>query len=242
MQPFPFTLWPADDPLTDPHWASVKLLAHFDGTNGASVFTDSSASAHTMTNSGGTAPNTNTTSSTQKKFGATSWNNNGSAQRIALGGTTTDWNFGSGDFTIEWWDYNNPEGAIVTWQREETNPVLRGFAVVRYAGAVYVCQNWNAETTTWVFSAPAGQWNHIALVKISGAFTLYVNGIYVPIATQSAGFPTSYNNTTGYLGSLYNTATIAVPLSGYVDDLRITKGVGRYTTNFTPRITPFPNS
>ena len=231
------------DQSTDPYWSSVVLLAHFEGTNGASTFTDGSASAHTMTNSGGTAPNTNTTSSTQAKFGSTSWNNNGSSQRIALGGTTTDWNFGSGDFTIEWWEYNDPTGAIISWQREEANPTLRGFAVQRYSAAgLYVYQNWNAESTTWTFTAPANQWSHVALVKISGAFTVYVNGANVAIATQSAGFPSTYNNTTGYLGSLYNTATIANTLSGYVDDLRVTKGVGRYTGNFIIRSTAFPDS
>jgi hypothetical protein len=75
-------------------------------------------------------------------------------------------------------------------------------------------------------------WQHIALVRSNNTITLYQNGIacastnYVP-----TGFGTSCRiGSITWVGGLNNEE-----YKGYIDDLRITKGIARYTSNFAPR-------
>jgi hypothetical protein len=44
-----------------------------------------------------------------------------------------------------------------------------------------------------------------------------------------------------YIGRRWDTEGTASYFSGYIDELRITKGVARYTANFTPPTAAFPN-
>ena len=74
-------------------------------------------------------------------------------------------------------------------------------------------------------------WYHVAVSGEVGSIKLFVNGVQEGSTYTGA---TSLNSTAIttvgglWAGSLYNT------FFGYIDDLRITKGVARYTTNFTP--------
>jgi hypothetical protein len=54
----------------------------------------------------------------------------------------------------------------------------------------------------------------------------------------------SYTDATNYLstGTLWQIGGAGSPLIGNLDDLRVTKGVGRYTTTFNVPIAEFPNS
>jgi hypothetical protein len=72
----------------------------------------------------------------------------------------------------------------------------------------------------------------LALVRSSGVITLYQNGLSVGSATNTS------NNTSqvAYIGSGYWGPPVR--FNGYMYDLRITKGVARYTASYTPP--PFP--
>ena len=84
----------------------------------------------------------------------------------------------------------------------------------------------------------ANQWYHIAISRSTGSTRLFVNG------TQSGSTYADSNNygTTApfALGTYWNNGTpsSASTLSGYVSDLRITKGYARYTANFTAPTAP----
>jgi hypothetical protein len=75
-----------------------------------------------------------------------------------------------------------------------------------------------------------GLWHHLAAVRNGNTITLYVDGISVGTSSFSGTIaaatstPLTVGSTSG--GGVYYT--------GYIDDLRITVGVARYTTNFTP--------
>lgn len=76
------------------------------------------------------------------------------------------------------------------------------------------------------------KWCHIALVRKDGVTSLYVNGI----KEGSTSTLYSYSGDTFKIGrnAFYPTVPL---LQGLIDDLRITKGLARYTTNFTPSTT-----
>lgn len=98
-------------------------------------------------------------------------------------------------------------------------------------------------------------WHHIALVIQNGIPSIYIDGIYVSqevftdggnsiYATSPIGFDTTKTSFPLTIGaSLADSSNSnAEFFHGHIDDLRITKGVARYTTNFTPPSAELPNS
>ena len=79
-------------------------------------------------------------------------------------------------------------------------------------------------------SRVANTWQHIAVVKYNGNTKIYVDG------TQSGS---TYSDSNSYTATDMD-AIGYHPFAGYIDEFRITKGVARYTGNFTPRTTAWP--
>jgi hypothetical protein len=79
-------------------------------------------------------------------------------------------------------------------------------------------------------------WHHIAIVRNGSAWACYVDGTSRATGTFSGGIS---NISSGpRIGADQNYGRY---FAGYIDEIRITKGVARYTTNFTPSTTAFPN-
>lgn len=81
-------------------------------------------------------------------------------------------------------------------------------------------------------------WYHIAFVRSGAVVTLFLNG--VSVASQTIGASTTINNSNlpVIIGRRYNTGSSE--FVGYIDGFRMTVGVARYTSNFTPPTQPFP--
>jgi hypothetical protein len=79
-----------------------------------------------------------------------------------------------------------------------------------------------------------GEWKHVAVVRLGSVAQLFVNGISV----QSVTFTTNLTNTLPLTVGC-QLSTLTNPFEGYIKDLRITKGVARYTTTFTPPTSTF---
>jgi hypothetical protein len=154
---------------------------------------------------------------------------------------------GSGDFTLEMWCYEvskasgyprlinfNADYAVNTSAlMMNPNDAPNKF---RYAVPVNMGDAILVSTSTLSSSV----WYHVAVTRSGSTFRLFVNGVQE--ATYSnAG--TIDSGSTAYiaLGDT-PTATASEEFNGYIDDLRITKGVARYTANFTPPTAAFPNS
>ena len=149
--------------------------------------------------------------------------------------------FGTGDFTIEAWVYSNDVSGSTQrgWiQISDTAGGLKtsyttGVVILFGAGAAGVAftggVNTNvAGTNIGISSAvvTAGTWNHIAVTRASGTVRIFVNGTLTTSGT-AAGDCSGANLV---VGGYYNTSYL---LNGNIQDLRITKGVARYTSNFT---------
>jgi hypothetical protein len=171
---------------------------------------------------------------TTKKFGTGSLEFDGTTDYIVQP-TSENYGYGTGDFTIEFWLRLNATTTqtIVSnlTAANSTNPHIYINTTIRYFTA-------NADRITGA-SLSTGQWYHIAVCRGSGSTRLFVDG------TQSGSTYTDSNNygataplgigTYWSSGSPLTTST----LNGFIDDLRITKGVARYTANFTPPAAAF---
>ena len=81
----------------------------------------------------------------------------------------------------------------------------------------------------------ASTWTHIAVVRSGSTITLYKNGTASGTQTSGQAFTTAGLLRIG--GGIVGNGN---DFNGYIDDLRITKGIARYTTTFTPPTSAFP--
>ena len=148
--------------------------------------------------------------------------------------TTTnlsDFQFGSGDFTIESWFYksangsNNYDGLCAYgdsgtqgWFLEISD--VRG--IVWWSGTGIILQ-YNIDVSKNI-------WNHVSVTRSNGTNRLFLNGIIVAENTTAVSVPTTGTNF--YIG-YYSTAGNYY-FNGYISNLRILKGTALYTENFTP--------
>lgn len=202
------------------------LLMHFDGANGSTTFTD--VYGHTFT---ATASGTITTA--QSKFGGASATCSGTIDAVCNGTASTDFDFLTGDFTIESWVNRASSNRIGVFSTSSSKGAAIGaFGNTVFFGAAAVL------SYTASFSFSANTWYAIAWVRSSGVSQLYVNGV----ATGSANTDTySYHPSldgafTTNIGQDSQLSGGATP--GYIDELRISK-VARYTANYTPASSAF---
>lgn len=212
----------------DPFGANVQLLLHMNGANGSTTFTDSSLNNLTVTGFGDAQIST-----AQFKYGGAAGYFDGNGGYLILPGNEA-LAMGSENYTIEMWMYlnSNAQFAFI-----DTNPA--GTPGLRPNGFCWFMEtsqqtrlyfNGNNIISSSTNAIPLNQWFHAALVRSNGITTIYINGIDVGSTNAS------YNATAAIDGSLIGTFCDALFLSpdGYIDDLRITKGVARYTSSFTP--------
>lgn len=213
----------------DPYWNSVVLAMHMDDTG----LTD--LKGHAVTLTGNVAR-----SSTQSKFGGYSAYFDGAGDFLYPVNSGPDFAFGTGDFTVEMWVYLPSLG--VTRTLYDGRPTsTNGLYVCTYVSAtntiVFFVSSVDRITGTTALAAMT--WYHVALCRSGTSTKLFLNGVQEG-ATYSDG-----NN---YLGAA-NRPFIGIDainssgsaMLGYIDDLRVTKGVARYTANFAVPTEAFPN-
>ncbi len=153
--------------------------------------------------------------------------------------SSQDFEFGSGNFTVEFYTYAISHPGATTWISRDSWTGGSGTApwvIFYFSGNVYF--SITETLNSWAISGggqlplTSGQWNHIALVRNGSSFDLYVNGTKGTTGTFSGSILAS--NDPLVIGS-YNVPTSPLgTLNGYIQDLRIYKGIAKYTSNFTP--------
>lgn len=215
----------------DPYFSSVSLLLHMDGTNASTSFVDSGPNAYSLTNTGSPAIST-----AQSKFGGAAGYFDGSSN---IGATNSAFDFGTGDFTVEYWFYASSLPSQTQGYAQicgnYTSSSMIGFGLVTpTAGSTKIYATTLAVGYNGTTNISANTWYHAAFVRSSGTLKMYLNGVLE--STNSASTSFSISSFTVGRGNSNDK-----PYSGYIDDLRITKGVARYTSNFTPRAKAFPD-
>jgi hypothetical protein len=171
---------------------------------------------------------------TIKKFGTGSLEFDGTGDWLLVP-DSIDQRLGTGNFTIECWLYLSATGAargIVGKGTSTTGWLLS----TNSSNAVVFTYGTSTITSTGTLSGTT--WYHIAVVREgtgSNQTKIYIGGTNDGTGTVSTDFT---QTNAAYVGA---NRTAGDALNGYIDDLRITKGVARYTANFTPPTAAFPD-
>lgn len=216
---------------SDPYFANVSLLMHMDGANGGTTFTD--VKGATATRYG-----TPTISTANSKFGGASGLFKGVSDYLMLP-ANAGYSFGTGDFTIEGWAYlagglPNTYGKILFDARPTgTNGLYWVLGVDASGKIAFNTTTTPVVTVTSAGVMPTNQWVHVAVTRAAGKINIWQNG--VSVATLSGNVDNISSSGLRIGVNAHTTSTWATDTywNGYLDDLRITKGVARYTAPFT---------
>jgi hypothetical protein len=148
-------------------------------------------------------------------------------------------NFGTGDFTAEFWVYFNSVADVTfvgkglsgayAWLLQYNSGNLRFYSGDNGSLSSFYTRSWSPSTDTWY---------HVAFTRESSTLRFFVDGIQLGGTDTVTQDLTSTANVN--IGRNEDAGGIQY-LNGYLDDLRITKGVARYTENFTPPEAEFPD-
>jgi len=231
----------------------VVLLLGFGGSDGSTTFTDESPAVHGNATVVGTAQ----VDTAQSKFGGSSLLLNPAGD---LDGITypadIDWdlsNANSDTFTIEAWVCSNTTTPIDSTiiGKHDTVPNLQWMLYVNTTGAGGELQFLGSTTggsydwatvvssgISWVI----GTWYHVAVDKdATGKVRLYRDGVMIASATPSNSTMAA---TSGVLSVGCNAASGGRTWPGWIDEVRITKGIARYASDagYTVPTAAFPRT
>jgi len=207
---------------------NTVLMLHMDDAG----LTDSSDSSHSVALNGDAVLNTGT-----YKFGSGSAYFDGEGDYLSLA-DSDDWNFGTGDFTIDFYIRPSTVSGVTTLLERWAG----GFQQI---GLYIVDGTFTANIASYSLSVAflesgvvfvPNQWFHVAIVRNVDYFTLYVAGVNVASGTQAGALDTDLS---------LNIAGNRVPgyaFAGYMDEVRISKGIARWTSDFTPPTAPYSAS
>lgn len=222
------------------------LLLHGNGVDGSTTITDSSIGG------GGSPPKTITVAggaqidTAYSKFGGSSILISGAPDYIYVASTDPDihdFNMGTGNFTIDFWvrlnstssdsglfeQYLTHDDKVSFWV--ETGGWIH-FGIVSASSKII-----GIDPSTQLVEKT---WNHIALIRNGNNWYIAINGIIGSPTVASITYPVI--DTGFYIGKSYNytpgSETVYF-LNGWLDEFRVSKGIARWTTNFTVPVSEY---
>lgn len=169
----------------------------------------------------------------------------GSTQYISVA-NSSDFNFGSGDFTMEMLIKLNT-GYITHSQHflaYRDSLVNLGFDWRLTNGGGFTLRYANNSSSSWTndfnnaWSPVAETWYHIAVSRSGSTLYFFVDGNL--LGSHTIGTDSISSTADLYIGTgPYN--SFAEKFDGLIDELRIVKGEAVYTSNFTPPTNPYSN-
>lgn len=205
----------------------TKLLLHCDGADGSTTFTDSSASAFSVTAVGSAQIDT-----AQSKFGGASGVFDGTGDYLSIA-DAADLRPGSGDFTFDW--QCRPRIGSTFQGVFNKGALAAGGILVQYnnaaSPALTVYASGSLVLTESSGVAAGGSFFHYELSRSGGTIKLFRDGVQ----TASASNSTNFNNT----GALEIGRQPSAALDGHIDEFRFSAGIARHTAAFTPPASPY---
>ena len=211
----------------DADFDKVALLLHMDGAYGSTTFSDRSPTAKAIAASGNAK-----VSAAQSKWGGASLVLDGSGDYLSAP-AHADFVFGVGDFTVE---------LLINTTTAAEKVLVDQFVVERANSWQFAVKSgrlsWysGGYVLAGATAVNDGAWHHVAAARSAGILRFFVDGVLDGSAALGRNFNT---NLVLGIGAQVGSRNSAYDFPGYIDELRITKGVGRYTANFTPPTLPF---
>jgi len=208
----------------------VTVMLSGNGTNGSTTFIDSSPLAWSITV---TSPAQISTGVLKFGTGSIYLSSNG---YLSINQATSAL-LGLYDFTVDLWMYpnggqsslagicGNCQSGVGSWGiAYDTTAAGIAITLAGSYGDLY--------GTSTIWPVATYTWTHVAFVRSGSNLMLFINGIL----KETANFPfaTTYDEGSGLTVGAWITNLGTYRFSGYIDDFRITKGIARYTSNFTP--------
>ncbi|MFC1699969.1 LamG-like jellyroll fold domain-containing protein [Candidatus Omnitrophota bacterium] len=211
--------------------ANTVLMLHSNGTDGSTNFVDDSFTPHSVTAYGNAQIDT-----TEKKFGSGSIKLDGNGDYLSIP-DSTDWDIlasATEDWTVDFWvkhtDHTGEEAYVTqyvdglhVWSLRHTDVGDNGLILAAHDGTPSIINTGKAGEITDT------DWHHVALIKIADEYGIYLDGTQVNYVQDAS------------------TATFAAALGigalsggggwffdGNIDEFRISKGIARWTSDFTP--------
>jgi hypothetical protein len=161
-----------------------------------------------------------------KKFGTASLSLDGTGDYVTIP-STADFGFGTGNFTVEFWVYRNNTTLTEGFLDFKTSNPQNTPNIYAVGSNLYYFVNGSVRITgTGVVSANS-TWYHVAVSRQGSDTKMFVNGTQVG---------STWTDSTNYITAplvIGNNYVYTAGLNGYIDDLRISKGLARYTGTFT---------
>jgi hypothetical protein len=213
----------------------VSLLIPFNGSDAATATTDESDNSHTVTFAGTAQLDT-----AQKKFGTASLLLDGNSDYIQVADHGS-FDFGTGNFTVECW---------IRFAALGNNTIFSHWANGTASSMSYYLTHFNSSSllrlgyylggnldASYSWSPSTGTWYHIALERSGTTIKVYIDG--TSVISVSASTTALRGSEDPFRVGVFNDASTGSPtlewyFNGHIDDLRMTKGLARYGTNFTP--------
>ena len=226
------------------YYNNTSLLLRGQGSNGSTSIIDSSVNNSIVSRFGNTMIST-----TQSKYGGSSIYFDGNGDYLTIP-NSTNYDFGTGNFTIEMWVNPSAVGLVTGDQKHLFGKRATSLSYASVLGfltyssvtsnfSVSFFRSTNGTSYSIQYTSPAtfvspNVWTHLAFVRSGNEYSVYVNGIKYIASASSSGVV--YNDTSAFaVGSTFSGISPSTrAFSGYIDDFRVTKGIARYTSNFTP--------
>lgn len=226
--------------------ANVSLLLLGNGADGAEIL-DSSGNAHALTTTG-TAPTVETDHTPTGTGGCLRFTSGAGYLSTPV---DADFEFGTGDWTVEFWSRTDS-----TDRPSNQRPVLSvsgaldngHFAICATDGGLWKTPSLRSRYAgnTLVYTTYTGAqlsdlaWHHNVFVRSGNWLCAFVDGQYRNMWRVAADQAFGISGRGWQIG--FSTALGAYGSPLFLADLRVTKGVSRYPSTFTPPVAQFPDS
>jgi len=231
-------------PSNDANSSFISLALPMNGANNGTTFTDYGLSIKVgagVTSSLALSRQGDTkTSTAQSKFYGSSGLFDGTGDYIIVGASNSSgFLLGSSIFTIEAWVYRSATGAThyIVGKGDDNGYWLYVSSANKLLWSQVNSSSSGYQTIVDTVDFPQNQWVHVAAVSNGTTVTLYKNGTSIGtcnVTTHDGNGQGPTNSAVALSVGSYNGSSSSSPWNGYMQDVRIYKGVAKYTSNFTP--------
>jgi hypothetical protein len=215
--------------------SSVKLLLHCNGNDASTTFTDEAGKTVTAVVNA-------QIDTAQKKFGTASGLFDGSGDYLSVP-DSADWAYGTGDFTLDMFVRFAALPAASAYmgfvgQYADSDSAWSNFYVYNNAGTYELkYSDGSVLSISNTITLATATWYHIALVRSGTSWYMFKDG------TQIGATATDADTTANVAGALtigcVSIGGSARYFNGHIDEVRISKGLARWTANFTPPVSEY---